>query len=102
MKDPIRVPPRQIEEMHRLLRERIAPLNDPIRPCQLDTAAKRLPNSTRVSVARPIQSTRPVHFKVFCECDDWPSKFPEDRKWCEMNKLDRLYQHPYNFETESF
>ena len=64
MKDPIRVSTRQVEEMHRLLRERIAPVDDPLRPCQPDTAAKRFPNSTRVSVARPLQSTRGVHFKV--------------------------------------
>ena len=102
MKDPIRVSRRQIDEMHRLLRERIAPFDDPVRPCQPDTAAKRFPNSTRVSVARPIQSTRGVHFKVFCECADWTSKFPEDQKWCEMDKLDRFYRHPYNFETDTF
>jgi hypothetical protein len=102
MKDPIRVSPRQIEEMHRLLRERIAPSDDPLRPCEPDTAAKQNPNSTRISVARPLQSTRGTHFKVFCQCDDWVSKFPEDQKWCEMSKLDRLYRHPYNFETDGF
>eukprot|EP00977_Amphora_coffeiformis_P000846 scaffold184_cov179-Amphora_coffeaeformis.AAC.5 len=102
MKDPIRVSRRQIDEMHRLLRERIAPFDDPVRPCQPDTAAKQFPNSTRVSVARPVQSTRGVHFEVFCECDDWTSKWPEDQKWCAMDKLDRLYRHPYNFETETF
>lgn len=102
MKDPIRVSRRQIDEMHRLLRERIAPFDDAVRPCQPDTAAKRFPNSTRVSVARPVQSTRGVHFKVFCECDDWTSKWPEDQKWCEMDKLDRFYRHPYNFESATF
>lgn len=102
MKDPIRVSRRQIDEMHRLLRERIAPADDPVRPCLLDTAAKRFPNSDRISVARPVQSTRGVHFKVFCECDDWTSKWPEDQEWCAMEKLDRLYRHPYNFETDTF
>lgn len=102
MKDPIRVSRRQIDEMHRLLSERIAPVDDRVRPCQPDTAAKRFPNSSRISVARPVQSTRGVHFKVFCECDDWASKWPEDQAWCEKNKMDRLYTTPYNFETSGF
>lgn len=102
MKDPIRVSKRQVDEMHRLLSERIAPVDDPLRSCQPDTAAKRFPNSSRISVARPVQSTRGVHFKVFCECDDWTSKWPEDQKWCEQNKFDRLFLHPYNFETDGF
>lgn len=101
MKDPIRVSRRQIFEMHRLLRERIAPIDDSSKACLPDTAAKILPDS-RVSVARPIQSTRGVHFKVFCECDDWTSKWEEDQKWCALNKLDRLYRQPYNFETKEF
>lgn len=102
MKDPIRVSRRQIDEMHRLLRERIAPIDDSLKSCQPDTAAKIFPNSTRVSVARPVQSTRGVHFKVFCECDDWASKWPEDQKWCTLNKMDRLFRQPYNFETDGF
>jgi hypothetical protein len=102
MKDPIRVSKRQIDEMHRLLRERIAPADDVTKPCEPDTAAKIVSNSSRVSVARPVQSTRGVHFEVFCQCQDWTSKWPEDRQWCEMDKLDRFYHHPYNFETDGF
>ena len=102
MKDPIRVSRRQVDEMHRLLRERVAPFDDPVKPCEPDTAAKRIPNSNRISVSRPVQSTRGVHFKVFCECDDWTSKWEEDQQWCQQSKLDRLYQHPYNFETDGF
>lgn len=67
MKDPIRVSHRQIKEMHRLLRERIAPLSDPLKPCQKDTAAK-VDSKGRVNTARPLQSTQKVHYKSFCEC----------------------------------
>ena len=67
MKDPIRVSRRQLNEMHRLLRERIAPLSDPVKPCQKDTAAE-VDSEGRVNVARPVQSTTRVHYKSFCEC----------------------------------
>ena len=67
MKDPIRVSRRQLNEMHRLLRERIAPLGDPVKPCQQDTAAD-VDSQGRVNVARPLQSTTKVHYKSFCEC----------------------------------
>jgi len=103
MKDPLRISRRQLNELHRLLKERIAPINDPIRPCQADTAAKEHPDdANKVWVARPLQSTRPVHFKTFCECQDWGSKWPEDREWCRMELMERLYDHPYNFESQGF
>lgn len=103
MKDPIRVSQRQIDEMHRLLKERIAPLNDPVSPCQPDTGAKQdATDPSKVSVARPTQSTRPTHFKTFCECGDWGSKWKEDQAWCKNSKMERFYNHPYNFEKEEF
>lgn len=103
MKDPIRVSKRQIDELHRLLRERIAPPGDPLRPCQRDTAAKKTGHGKKISVARPLQSTRVAHFMVFCECENWGSKWEEDKSWCrQKNKTKRLYQHPYNFPTDGF
>lgn len=38
--DPITISTRQLDEMHRLMRERIAPADDPISACRADTAAK--------------------------------------------------------------
>lgn len=101
MKDPIRVHPRQIAEMERLIRDRIDP-----RRCRKDTAAKVERDGT-VNVARPLQETAEQHFKVFCECFDfmgngWSSKWPEDRTWCrsqDRDQLYRFYEHPYNFNS---
>jgi carbonic anhydrase len=102
MKDPIRVHPRQIHEMKRLIRERIAPKDDPVMACQPDTAAKVRSDGT-VDTARPLQSTNPAHYDVFCECKDWPSKWPEDREWCRnKNATSRFYDQPYNFEGSEF
>lgn len=103
MKDPIRVSNRQIDEMHRLLKDRIAPTDDPIRPCQPDTAAAPLDGSeSRVNVARPLQSTQNAHFMVFCECR-WTSRFEEDQQWClNSDQLSRLYEQPYNFQSHGF
>jgi hypothetical protein len=102
MKDPMRVSQRQIDEMHRLLARRIAPVTDPIRPCLPDTAGKVDPvDSSKVNVARPLQYFS-THRKVFCECGDWRSKWPEDQAWCQKSKLGRFYDEPYNFETRGF
>jgi Eukaryotic-type carbonic anhydrase len=105
-KDPIRVTQRQIDEMHRLLRERIAPKDDKLRSCQKDTAAATDPNDPKkVSVARPLQSTHEAHFQVFCECINWRSKFMEDQNWCKTFKdqqMTRFYDHPYNFKSNKF
>lgn len=82
MKDPIRVHPRQIKELHRLLRERIAPLgsyNGSPQECTPDTAAKVMDDGTAWT-ARPLQElveSEPGsdgHDNFFCECSDWPSK----------------------------
>jgi len=102
MKDPIRVSHRQIKEMHRLLKERIAPIDDPLRPCQPDTAAKPHPDdANKVWVARPLQSTRDQHDMMFCDCK-WRSKWPEDEAWCKREQLERYYDHPYNFDLRGF
>lgn len=68
LKDPIRIHPRQLAEMERLLSERRAPPNAQFNACQVDTAATVLPDG-RISVARPLQQTNRVHYKVFCECE---------------------------------
>lgn len=103
MKDPIRVSQRQIYEMHRLLKERIAPADAAQMACQPDTAAKPDPvDERKISVARPLQSVRPVHFITFCECENWRSKFEEDQEWCRQEKNDRLFSQPYNFAHSGF
>lgn len=89
--------------MHRLIKDRIAPPNDPIRPCQPDTAAK--PDATdpkKISVARPLQSTHRVHYMTFCECQDWDSQWTEDQEWCKLDQLERYYDQPYNYKTSTF
>jgi len=104
MKDPIRIQTKQLLELERLIRDRIAPPDDPIMPCQPDTAAK-VSDDGRVDVARPLQYTDDdVHDVTFCECKDWPSKWPEDRAWCAATDdvEERLYLTPYNFETDGF
>ena len=79
MKDPIRIQKSQLLELERLIRERIAPPDDPVMPCQPDTAAEVSPEG-RVNVARPLQyMVVEAHHPTFCECKDWPSKWPEDR-----------------------
>ena len=51
-----------------------------------------------VNNARPLQAWASAHFKTFCECKDWESKFPEDRNWCKIQDLEeRFYDKPYNF-----
>lgn len=106
LKDPIRIHPRQLTELRRLIAERIAPSDDPVMACQPDTAAKvtRDPEDPKkildVNTARPLQEWDRVHFKTFCECKDWPSKWPEDRKWCEIEDLQtRLFDKKYNFDA---
>lgn len=102
MKDPIRVSNRQIAELNRLLKDRIAPSNDPIAACKPDTAAKVDPTTGKVITARPLQSFHEVHYEVFCECR-WKSNWTEDQEWCKIkNTTERYYDHPYNFYTKGF
>lgn len=99
MKDPIRVHPRQIAELTRLMKERIAPQGDP-NSCQPDTAGVQVNGEFRLN--REIQYTREGHRKEFCECADWGSQFEGDQKWCQNWRTDnhtRFYVKPYNFDT---
>ena len=107
MKDPIKIHPRQVKEMHRLLRERIAPLgsyNNSTSECQPDTAA-RVEEDGTAWVARPLQKLDDSgpgsngHDNFFCECDDWRSKVSEEREWCRQHSNDdevRWVTNPYN------
>jgi len=101
MKDPIRVAKHQITELERLLAWRING------KCQPSTAGKeREGNPDAVDVNRPLQELEKGHRMVFCECQDWPSKFPQERQWCEKwQKRDpylRLFENPYNWEQNGF
>jgi hypothetical protein len=103
MKDSIRISRRQLQELHRLLRERIAPPDDPLVACQADTAAQVDSNTGFVNVARPLQSNQKAHHMVFCECENWGSQWQADQEWCRNYDKDaRLLQHPYNFYTDGF
>jgi Eukaryotic-type carbonic anhydrase len=103
MKDPLRISKRQLKEMHRLLRERIAPIDAPVNACKSDTAAKVNSDTGEVNVARPLQSKNDIHFVTFCECDDWQSKWLEDQEWCSIaEKKVRFYDRPYNFVANEF
>jgi hypothetical protein len=105
MKDPIRIHPRQLQELQRLIGERIAPLGSEVNECMTDTAAKVTRDETTdaiidVYAARPLQEWDPTaHFETFCECKDWESKWPEDRRWCVLLQdiNERFYDKPYNF-----
>jgi hypothetical protein len=101
MKDPIRVAKHQIQELERLLAWR---LNS---ECNASTAGKpRDGNPDAVDVNRPLQELEKGHRMVFCECQDWPSKFPNEREWCKKwqtrDPAVRLYDNPYNWPQTGF
>ena len=101
-KDPIRVASHQMRELERLIAWR---LDD---SCNKDTAGRPREdgNPDAVDVNRPLQKYHNLHRKVFCECQDWPSKFPADRTWCRNWKNrppeQRLIDRPYNFRSNGF
>ena len=101
MKDPIRVHPRQIAELNRLLAWRRSPSGS--NKCEPDTAGILGPNNMTVSVNRYPAYLNPQHRFVFCECQNWPSKFQADQVWCNNYKADtnynRFYKTPYSFNT---
>lgn len=104
MKDPIVIHPIQLKELERLLAWRIAPKGSEFNECQRDTAGVDRPvrNGDAVDLNRPLQRYSNIHRKVFCECNDWDSKFQEDIDWCELDKETRWYDQPYNFPSNSF
>jgi hypothetical protein len=104
MKDPIRIAQRQIVELERLLKQRIAPLGAVHNACQPDTAGADDPMGlASISVARPLQQRDGEHNTVFCWCPIWASKWPEDRAWCALSdQLGADYvllEHPYNWDS---
>jgi hypothetical protein len=99
MKDPIRVHPRQIKELSRLLAWRLNPGE-----CTVDTAGVVSDDGDLVDLSREVMYYESPHRKVFCECKDWPSKFPGDQEWCRNWKQDtsysRFYERPYSFDSD--
>lgn len=99
-KDPIRVAPHQMRELERLIAWRRGD------DCQIDTAGTSTGDANYVEVNRPLQSYHTLHRKVFCECQDWPSKFTADRLWCSNYQNEepeeRLYNTPYNWPSNGF
>jgi hypothetical protein len=101
LKDPIQIPPSQLKELERLIAWRLGD------NCESDVAGKpREGNPDAIDINRPVQSFHTLHRMVFCECQDWPSKFPLDRNWCRnySNKPpeQRLYENPYNWPQAGF
>jgi hypothetical protein len=67
LKDPIRIHPRQLQELKRLLAMRIAPVVDPVNRCVPDTASFVAPDGT-VEANQPLPYFHTAYF--FCECKD--------------------------------
>lgn len=101
MKDPILINPVQLAELERLLAWRISPRGSSSGECQNDTAGRPRAGSdgNAVDLNRPLQDYSNIHRKVFCECNDWVSKFQEDIDWCQMGENQRWYDEPYNFDS---
>eukprot|EP00934_Nitzschia_sp_Nitz4_P001807 Nitzschia sp. Nitz4//scaffold177_size45885//17105//21005//NITZ4_007204-RA/size45885-augustus-gene-0.5-mRNA-1//-1//CDS//3329539052//1807//frame0 len=99
-KDPIRVAAHQMRELERLIAWRLGD------DCEVDTAGKSSGDVNFVDVARPLQSIHKLHRLVFCECQDWPSKFDADREWCSKYQTadvnERLFENPYNWPSDGF
>ena len=96
MKDPMRVHPRQIAELNRLMAWRVDPNTG-----TPETAGILSPDGNSVDVSRDLQYHHDGHRDTFCECKDWPSKFQGDKDWCagwaqDVN-FDRFYLDPYSF-----
>jgi hypothetical protein len=101
LKDPIRVHPRQIAELNRLLAWRISTSGS--NACEVDTAGRLSTDGNSVDLSREAQYHHLLHRDVFCECKDWPSKFEADKEWCrnwqQDNGSNRFYNTPYSFDT---
>ena len=101
LKDPIKVHPRQIAELNRLLAWRVSTSGS--NRCQVDTAGRISGNGDTVDMSRESQYYHLLHREVFCECKDWPSKFEADKEWCknwqQSNGAVRFYNTPYSFDT---
>lgn len=80
MKDAIRVSPRQIKKLERIIARRLNP-----ETCERESAGKpREGHPIRRDVARPLQATSSKHALVYCECEDWESHLPADLEYCQL------------------
>jgi hypothetical protein len=83
LNNPVRVAPKQIDDLEILISNRLDPLS-----CKHETVGKpSSPGAKRVHVNRPVQTTTPDHKLVFCECDDWESNQLSDVAWCKRKTL---------------
>lgn len=98
MKDPMRVHPRQIAELNRLMAWRLNP-----KTCRKETAGVVSSDGNSINVSRDVQYRHLAHRDTFCECKDWPSKFENDKEWCrnweEDVNFNRFYVDPYSFKS---
>lgn len=98
MKDPIRVHPRQVAELNRLLAWRLN-----ADTCQSDTAG--VVSGDTVDASREVMYYHDLHRMVFCECPAWPSQFEGDQEWCrnyrDDTNYDRFYTRPYSFDSDN-
>jgi hypothetical protein len=80
LKDAIRVSPKQINRLERLLARRLNP-----ETCQRESAGKpRQGNDKLRDVARPLQTKTNWHRLIFCECGDWESRRAADQDYCRL------------------
>ena len=85
LKEPIKVSNKQLQAIHRLLKERIDPVT-----CKKETAAEpRGRSGEKVGVNRPIQTTTAKHKAVYCECLDWDPNGEADQAHCALTLEDR-------------
>lgn len=83
LKDPVKVAPSQINTLKSILINRIDP-----NTCTPYTAA-RVDSDGSVNVNRPLQTTRPSHRLVYCECIDWESNLLTDIAYCQLSPEER-------------
>lgn len=90
MRLPIKVAPSQIKALEELTADRIEPDT-----CQRYTAGRPRGDGTNaVDVNRPLQTFRPAHRLVYCECVDWESNLPNDQEYCALTMEERgVYIH---------
>jgi hypothetical protein len=89
LKNAIRVSPKQIKKLERLIARRLNP-----ETCKKESAGKpREGHRKRKDVARPLQATSTKHKLVFCECETWTSHTPADIEYCQLPPEERGVQN---------
>jgi Eukaryotic-type carbonic anhydrase len=86
MRRSIKISPRQLDLIEKLLLFRLNPGT-----CKRDTAAKTTngKNGMKVDVSRPRQQLYNIHELVYCECVDWNSSKVEDKIYCKGTMEER-------------